>query len=165
VQAIPAEYYKRVYDTILNKAGGVRHFLENRKLSSAFDPDGHAPVTEYLLQMLGASASPLAAAIREALEDGDHPLVQPDLVSLKSLHSLLETQRGIGFFSDQGLSAVLREMGFVSNARIRLGNDKTSQTRHTLWTHLTRFKGDAQDAARSRLNGSTLDERGAVVEI
>jgi hypothetical protein len=165
VQAIPAEYYKKVYDVVFNKAAGVRHFLENRKISAAFDADGHAPVTDYLLQMLGASASPLAAAIREALEDGDHPLVQPDLVSLKSLHSLLETQRGIGFFSDQGLSAVLREMGFVSNARIRLGNDKTSQTRHTLWTHLTRFKGDAQDAARSRLNGSTLDERGAVVEI
>jgi len=165
VQAIPTDYYKRVYDMVFNKAAGVRHFLENRKISSAFDADGHAPVTDYLLQMLGASASPLAAAIREALEDGDHPLVQPDLVSLKSLHSLLETQRGIGFFSDQGLSAVLREMGFVSNARIRLGNDKTSQTRHTLWTHLTKFKGDAQDAARSRLNGSTLDERGAVVEL
>jgi len=165
VQAIPAEYYKRVYDVVFNKAAGVRHFLENRKISAAFDADGHAPVTDYLLQMLGASASPLAAAIREALEDGDHPLVQPDLVSLKSLHAILETQRGVGFFSDQGLSAVLREMGFVSNARIRLGNDKTSQSRHTLWTHLTKFKGDAQDAARSRLNGSTLDERGAVVEI
>jgi hypothetical protein len=165
VQAIPAAYYKKVYDVVFNKAAGVRHFLENRKISAAFDADGHAPVTDYLLQMLGASASPLAAAIREALEDGDHPLVQPDLVSLKSLHSLLETQRGIGFFSDQGLSAVLREMGFVSNARIRLGNDKTSQTRHTLWTHLTKFKGDAQDAARSRLNGSTLDERGALLSL
>jgi hypothetical protein len=165
VQAIPAEYYKRVYDTILNKAGGVRHFLENRKLSSAFDPDGHAPVTEYLLQMLGASASPLAAAIREALEDGDHPLVQSDLVSLKSLHSLLETQRGVGFFSDQAVCSILREMGFVSSTRIRMGDDKTSQARHTLWTHLTRFKGDAVEQARIRLNGSALDERGALVEL
>ena len=109
--------------------------------------------------------TPGAAAVREALDDGDHPLVKPDLVSLKSLHALLETQRGIGFFSDQGLSAVLREMGFVSNVRIRLGDEKTSQTRHTIWTHLTRFKGDAQDEARTRLNGSKLDERGAIVEI
>ena len=172
---VPEGYYLKVYNAIATKRdktagdliGGVRHFLENRKINptSGFNADGHAPITKYLLQMLGAAASPLAAAVREALDDGDHPLVKPDLVSLKSLHALLETQRGIGFFSDQGLSAVLREMGFVSNVRIRLGDEKTSQTRHTIWTHLTRFKGDAQDEARTRLNGSKLDERGAIVEI
>jgi hypothetical protein len=164
VQAIPAEYYQRVYDIVLHRAAGVRHFLENRKISAAFDADGHAPVTEYLLQMLGASASPLAAAILEAMDDGDHPLVQRDLVSLKSLRSLLETQRGLGYFSDQAVSCILREFGFVSSERIRLGGG-TSRTRHSLWTHLTRFKGDPKDEAASRLNGSVLDERGALMEL
>ncbi len=164
VQAIPPDYYTKVYNTIQSKAGGVRHFLENRKISSAFDPNGHAPVTKYLQEMLGASASPLAASIREALEDGDHPLVRQDLVSVKSLRAVLETQN-LDRFSDQALSVILREMGFVWAGRIRLDQAHSSTTRHTLWKHLTKFQGDFEKEALFRMNGQALDERGAVVEI
>ena len=175
VEAAPEGYYAKVYNAIATKRdktagdliGGVRHFFENRKISatSGFNADGHAPVTKYLIQMLGASASPLAACIREVIEDGDHPLVQADLVSLKSLHAMLETQSGLGHFSDQGLSAVLREMGFVSSVRIRLGDEKTTQPRHSIWIHLTKFKGDPVKEARNRLGSTALDERGGIAQL
>jgi len=161
VQAIPPEYYAKVYDTITNKSGGVRHFLETRKISSAFDPNGHALVTKHLLDMLGASASPLNAAIRESLEDGDHPLVKSDLVSATSLRAVLET-RNIERFSDQAVANILREMGFVWAARVRLGS---TDTRHSIWIHPEKFDGNVAVEAVARIGSHPVDGRGAHIEI
>jgi hypothetical protein len=66
----------------------------------------------------------------QELADGVNPLCKSDLVSLKVLRDLIDLEhRGVGKFSDQALASVLRDAGFVSAGRARIGGD-----RHTLWS-------------------------------
>src|SRR6185295_19112970 len=103
-----AGWFKRVYEFLRDHPGGVRAWFENYKLADAFDPNGRAPVTPYLREFAANAASPLAAAVMDALEDEPHPLVQGDLLSLSCLRGCLDCTK-LSEFSDQALAAVLRE--------------------------------------------------------
>lgn len=121
-------YFTKLYNGIRDNASGFRAWLENWKISPSFSPEGRAPLTEHLREMARHAASPLAAAVRDAIHDQDHALVGPRLVSMQALRPLL-ANAGLGHFSDQALASVLREAGFVRRDRIRLGEE-----RHSIWT-------------------------------
>lgn len=131
VAALGPEYFPRLFDVIQNKAAGLRAYLESHVISKDFNPNGPAPVTKYLKELAGAAESPLAAAVRTAIEDAAHPLVSADLLSLSALRDtcLLETGSRASDWSEQAMANVLRELDFVSVGRIRVGED-----RHRLWT-------------------------------
>lgn len=120
-------YFDRGYALLRSHSAGIRALLESWPISPDFRPEGRAPVTPFLRELAAATASPLSAAVQEAIDDQPHALVRPDLVSISVLRAVLPTDR-LAHFTDQGLSAVLREKGFVSAGRHFLDG-----ARHTLW--------------------------------
>lgn len=121
-------YFTKGYNLLSTHAGGIRAALESWKISPTFSPEGRAPVTPFLKELAAATASPLAAAVQDALDDQPHALVRRDLVSLHVLRGVLPPDR-LAQFSDQGLAAVLREKGFVS-----AGRHEIDGVRHSLWS-------------------------------
>ncbi|MFZ9393874.1 MAG: PriCT-2 domain-containing protein [Ilumatobacteraceae bacterium] len=135
-------YFKKGYNLLTSHAGGIRALLESWVISPGFSAEGRAPVTPFLRELAAATASPLAAAIQDALDDRPHALLQPDLLSLAVLRAHLPADR-LAHFSDQGLASVLREKGFVS-----AGRHSFDGVRHALWTR--EFRGDPVAEAHAR---------------
>lgn len=137
------QYFHKGYKLLRSHAGGVRAFFESWGISKDFPAEGRAPVTPFLRELAAATASPLSAAVEEALDDQGHALVHKDLVSLHVLRAMLPQDR-LAQFTDQGLAAVLREKGFISAGRHQLDG-----VRHNLWVR--GFNGDPVAEAALRL--------------
>lgn len=136
-------YFTTGYNLLRTHAGGIRAMLEAWPISPDFQADGRAPVTPFLRELAAATASPLAAAVQEVLDDQPHALVRRDLVSMNVLRASLPADR-LAAFSDQGLAAVLREKGFTS-----AGRHDVAGVRHSLWVR--GFDGDVVAEATVRL--------------
>lgn len=149
VQALGAGYFSRLYRMIKEKPGGLRSFMENWTISQSFNPDGNAPVTEFLSELTKNSASPIISAIMEMLEEGDNPLVREDLVSSKVLGDLLSHRAGLQKFTDQNISGALREMDYINLGRFRINSDRHYfwVKRGSKWT----TAAEAAEIARKRL--------------
>jgi len=151
VRALPADHFPSYYQMLKDKAGGLRAWFMEWKISKDFNPHKHAPVTRYLSELMKASATPLTSAVSDALVDGDHPLVAEDLVSSRCLKGLIETQN-LPRFTDQNLASVLRELDYVLLGRYRIEED-----RHYLWTKRGSKLMDHPDpsaVAKQRLRGA-----------
>lgn len=138
-----AKHFDRLYAMIRDNPGGLRAWFEQWSIAKDFAPEGRAPVTPYLHELADNSASPLTAAVKNAIEDRLHPLVAGDLLSLGCLRGCLDSSH-LADFSDQALACVLRELGWTKFDRILLDGGK-----HQLWT-----KGPIRDPrglAASRL--------------
>ena len=116
VREMGVAYFDRLWNVVRHQAGGLRSWLEQWPIGPEFNPDGHAPMTRYLSELADASATPLQAAVQEAIENREHPLVAKDLVSMTTLRHLLSLQHGLDF-TDQTLGAVLREQGYLKSQR------------------------------------------------
>jgi hypothetical protein len=139
-------HFDRVFEMLETNAGGLRAWLLERRISPGFNPV-IAPESRYKSEMLDAAASPLHRAVELAISDKDAPLVLTDLVSTTALRNILEAEhRGLGRFTDQSLGAVLRDLGFTSAGRIRLGN-----SRHSVWVRGVAIEAAAA-LAQTRLN-------------
>ena len=128
VLSLGSSYFPDLYAHLNQYSAGVRPFFEQWKISSEFDPNGHAPQTDFLHEMARLTASPLRRAVQDAIEDQPHPLVRRDLISLTSLRGVLPRD-GLPPFSDQGLAGVLREEGYTY-----LGRFTVDGNRHALWS-------------------------------
>lgn len=137
-------YFDRIYRQLRDNPGGVRAYFESRKISKEFNPDGRAPATRFQREMAVLAASPLAAAVLQAIEDKPHPLCQDDLVSTRIIRAIVENDAHIHDFSDQALAGVLRELGWTRALRTYLGGD-----RHQFW--IKGLQGDVRSIAESRL--------------
>lgn len=139
------DYFRKLFGIIHGKAAGLRAFFEQWGISNNFDAHGHAPVTTYLGDLQSAASTPLQAAIAEAIADGDHPLVQTDLISARALKAMLDTD-GLGHnLTDQHIGGVLRELKYFRVGRARVGD-----RRHWLWTREPMSMDKAQGLATAR---------------
>jgi hypothetical protein len=128
VQALGDQYFSTLFKMLRDRAGALRSFLADWDISTEFRPDGHAPRTKYIAEMVQDSANDVTACVRQLLLDGDHPLVQYDIVSAKALMDMLNLQDGLARVSGQQLAHVLREEGFTQVGRYAFGDE-----RHYLW--------------------------------
>lgn len=149
ILALGKDYFEKLFAVIHDNPTGLRAFFETWKISPDFSPKGRAPVTKYLHEMVETSATPLAQQVRQLVQDGDHPLVQSDLLSALILRGLL-AQQGAGNVSDQSIASILRELSWQRVDRVRIDGD-----RHPVWV-----------PAASELEnpGVVLQERAAKVE-
>lgn len=139
------DYFRKLFGIIHGKAAGLRAFFEQWGISGDFDAHGHAPTTTYLGDLQSAASTPLQAAVSEAIADGDHPLVQTDLVSARALKAILDTE-GLGNnVTDQHIGGVLRELKYFRVGRARVG-----ERRHWLWTQAPTTLDKAQAMAVKR---------------
>jgi hypothetical protein len=141
------QHFNRLYSMIRDNPGGLRAWFEQWPIAKDFSPEGRAPVTPYLHELADNSATPLAAAIKNAIEDRPHPLVGPDLLSLGCLRGCLDNAR-LADYSDQALACVLRELGWRKFERVILDGGK-----HQLW-----LKGMVRDPRGLAISRLKLDE-------
>jgi hypothetical protein len=129
VAALPKGYFQALYDMLATDAGGLRHFLENWKISPEFDANGEAPDTSYRDQLIKDSASEAVATVRQIIAESESCLVQPDLVSSKVLFDLLRGE-GLTRLTHQGLGKVLLDDGYTHVGRWLLDD-----IQHNMWLH------------------------------
>lgn len=118
--------------------GAIRHCLLNHKISEDFNPKGHAPQTDYALEMIEASKNPLLKAIEEKLTDGD-PRFGRDLIDLVAL----EDDLGHLMRNNHPVSHYLTELGYRShegNTRFQVNGHRTQ-----IWVHRDEWEPDFGD--------------------
>ncbi len=128
VLALGEDYFAPLYSMLRDNPGALRSYLMNWEISPSFRPDGHAPRTKYVAEMVQDSATDLTAAIRRLLLEGDYPLIQYDIVSTKVLMDVIQLDERIQKVSNQLISHTLREEGFYQIGRHMFGTD-----RHYIW--------------------------------
>lgn len=128
VLALGDNYFPPLYAMLRDHPGALRAFLMEHEISPGFHPDGHAPRTRYIEDLINDSASDLTAAVRRLILEGDHPLIQYDIVSARALHDVLQLEEGLGRSTAQQVAQVLRDEGFHQHGRHLFGTD-----RHYLW--------------------------------
>ena len=153
VRELGRKYFSRLFHTINKCSAGLRAWLEAHEISEEFDPNGPAPQTRYLHDLTNAAATPLTAAVKDALEDGDHPLVKPDLLTTKALKNILQGEN-LPRFTDQQLATALRELDYVQVGRPRLEDG-----RHYVWAKRGRYTPKKAEAlVRERSGNRSVDE-------
>jgi hypothetical protein len=122
------DYFTRLFSFLETHPGAFRSYLMDWPISPDFNPNGHAPRTKYLQEMVSDSSSDLVFSVRKLLLEGDHPLIQFDIVSAKAILDVIQLEEGLHPVSPQQLGHVLREEGFRQIGRHLYGQD-----RHYIW--------------------------------
>lgn len=139
-------YFPRLYAMLRDYPGAMRAYLDEWEISPTFSPDGHAPRTRYVQDLINDSAADVTAAVRRLLLEGDYPLIQYDIVSAKSLFDAMTVEEGISRVTVQHLSQVLREEGLHQIGRHMIGTE-----RHYLWCRPDITEEQAVAAAADRV--------------
>lgn len=128
VLALGEDYFNELFGFLKLHPGGMRAYLLDWEISDDFDPNGHAPRTSYVEDMVEDTANELSATIRRMLLEADYPLIQFDIVSSTALRTTLIHAEEIRKATAQQVAHVLREEGMVQVGRHLIGDD-----RHYLW--------------------------------
>lgn len=159
VLALGEDYFPPLFAMLRERAGALRSFLSDWEIGSNFQPDGHAPRTKYVQNLINDSASGLTAAVRRLIAEADYPLIQFDIVSAKTMMDVLTMEDGLHLNAQQ-LAACLREEGYRQIGRHKFGDD-----RHYLWikngvredgvveTAMNRFKKDLKNLEMEMIYG------------
>lgn len=130
------EYFARFAESHATHAGGYRHFFENHTISSNFKPSGPAPATTYLQEMVSDTSDELTAAITEAWEEGNSPLIGNDVVAFTTLRSALDIN-GLKGLTQARLAHALRNAGFQTFGKHMIGT-----VRQSVWARPDRLNGE-----------------------
>ncbi len=134
VLALGPEYFNELYSLIETNGPGLRHFFENWHISDTFEPNGHAPQTRYMTELVANCASETVAAMRMIIKDGDSPWVQHDMLSSHHLLQMLTLQPGIDRVTNQQLGKMLREEHYQNRDRHMVEGERVF-----IWTKLHEF--------------------------
>jgi len=152
VKALGDDYFDILFQDLAANPGGYRAFFENWEISSDFAPDGRAPDTIYLKEMIEDSADAISASIRELIRENENPLIQDDLISQTILKELLDTKE-----STQYVTRILRENQYNAVP----GRAEINGIKHRLWIKSGTFEGlqpsQIYEIARARHNPSEED--------
>jgi len=144
--AFSENYFPTLFGMLRDMPGALRAYFSKWEVSPGFEPDGHAPRTTYVQEVINDSASDLTAAVRRLLLEADYPLVQFDIVSLKQLMDVLNLEEGMTRCSSQQVGQVLREEGYKQIGRQTLGSEW-----HYFWIRGGVDEKTAIDAAEERV--------------
>jgi hypothetical protein len=147
VKALGEDYFEALFQDIAQNPGGYRAFFENWEISSDFAPDGRAPETMYLREMIEDSADAVSASIRELIREDENPLIREDMISQTILKEYLDTKE-----STQYVTRILRENQY----NLVPGRADINGIKHRLWVKSGAFEGlqpsQLYDIARARHN-------------
>lgn len=151
ILALGENYFVNLFDLLEKYPGAFRSFLLNWEISPDFKPNGHAPRTKYVAEMVSDSAGDVTSAVRRMLLDGDYPLLQFDICSTKTILDALHLEEGLARASHQQISGVLREEGYKGIGRHKIGGE-----RHYLWVHNGVEEDSAVDVAAHRQKNNLI---------
>lgn len=156
IVALGENYFPPLFAMIREHPGALRSFLADWEISPSFKPDGPAPRTKYVQEMVNDSANDLTATVRRMLLEGDYPLIQYDIVSAKALGEILTNVEGLTKVTAQQVAQVLREEGMHQVGRHMIGDD-----RHYLWSRNGHSPEEAavlaQDRVKKNLTNLNMD--------
>jgi hypothetical protein len=152
VLALGDHYFEPLYAVLKEHPGAMRAFLQDWEISPDFRPDGHAPRTKYVSDMVNDSANDLTATIRRMLLEGDFPLVQYDIVSASKLRDVLFHEEGFTKVTAQHIAQVLREEGLHQLGRYAIGDE-----RHYVWVRAGITEEEALRAAAHRVQHNLVN--------
>lgn len=156
VQSLGEKYFADLFGMIRDMPGALRSYLDKWEISPGFEPDGHAPRTRYVQEVINDSASDLTAAIRRLLIEGDYPLIQFDICSAKTILDVLHLEEGLTRVNTQQVNKVLRDEGYRQIGRHSIAGEK-----HYFWVRagvneLTAF-GVAEERAAEGVTHLGMD--------
>jgi len=122
-------YFAPIYKLINDHPGGFRAFLLNHAISPTFDPNGTAPKTKYMDDLIESSANDLTALVRQIISDNDNPLIGSDLISFDKLRSIIQEESLPCHI--QQLRSTLTLEGYRLHGRLRVDDGN----RHRVWIH------------------------------
>lgn len=111
VDEVMGAYFNSLHEAIYSHGGDLRRYFLDHKISHQFRPNGHAPMTEEKLVMIGMAASDEERAIREALVSGAEGLT-PDLFSSSCLTDLIQDIDSELTLNTSQVPKVLQRIGF-----------------------------------------------------
>lgn len=149
VLSLGVDYFVNLFGFLEKHPGAFRSFLLDWEISSTFVPDGHAPRTKYVAEMVNDSAGDITAAVRRMLLDADYPLLQFDLCSTKTILDALHLEEGLHRATSQQIAQILREEGFSQIGRHLLAGE-----RHYLWIRHGVSELGAVDTAAHRVKNN-----------
>lgn len=144
VKQIGKPYFQMLFDHLRDHPGAMRAYFHEWEISPDFSADGDAPRTKYVSELINDSASDITASIRRLLLEGDHPLLQFDVLSTKVLSDMLQAECGLKA-TDQQIAQTLREESYHQVGRHAFGDE-----RHYIWAH-DGVNGNAVSLAGDRL--------------
>lgn len=154
VKMLGNDYFKTFFNMLRTHAAGLRHWFENWPISVDFEPDGHAPRTIYMTQLLNDTASEATTLVREAIADQVHPLIGHEMLSSTTLMGWLATRlNGKDTPAQQTVAAILREEGFTN-----IGRHSIDGARHTLWLSVTSKRSQDDTVAMMRFKADNYAE-------
>jgi len=152
VKALGEDYFDELFQDLLQNPGGYRAFFETWNISSDFSPDGRAPETIYLKEMIEDSADVVSASIKELIRENENPLIADDLISQTILKEYLDTKE-----TSQYVTRILRENQY----NLVFGRAEINGIKHRLWIKSGSFEGlepsQIYEIARSRHNQNEGD--------
>ena len=158
IKALGTEYFTRLFDMLVENAGGLRYVLENHQISADFNPNGPAPRTTYLDEVIDDTADEIQSIIKNVVSDDETPLVCAEFISTSVLSAVFTTE-GHKQPSPQHLAAVLRGMGYRKMGRFRVAAD--DEDRHPIWMLASvaqRVTDAGEDVRQSLQNRAELGE-------
>jgi hypothetical protein len=127
VLALGPDYFKELFELLDKYAGGLRSFFENWEISESFDPNGRAPKTKYLEEMIEDSADETTATLRRLIKEKDSPLIADDMIWQPVLDAALNTQ-GVSE-TPQRLGKLLKDEHYIKVQ----GRPTIDETKGYLW--------------------------------
>jgi hypothetical protein len=154
ITALGEKYFDRLFGMLEEHASGLRYFLENYEISDGFNPDGHAPRTIYLDQVIEDTSDEATALVRRMIKEGEVSLIQEDLIASGDLAAQF-TLEGMKRPTDQYLSSVLRSLNFHKATRCVVDSDGKRQQ---IWVKDGKLKdvGDFGALVRERIRTGKL---------
>lgn len=148
VLALGPDYFAKLFSILSEHASGLRYFLENHPISDDFQPDGHAPRTRFLDEVIDDTSDELTATIKRLIEEGGSPLVSKDLIGATTLNNTL-TLEGVKVLSSQYLASVLRNLNYHKFKRMNVDTND----RQYVWLRNGCFAegSDIEGAVRERV--------------
>lgn len=79
---------EKIHELIKSAPGAFRWMWLNHKISESFNPNGHAPDTEFRQELVDQGKNPLLVMIEDLIEDETQPLIGADLIHYGVLEAL-----------------------------------------------------------------------------
>jgi hypothetical protein len=129
VEALPKDYFSRLFTLTGPLAGATRHFLANYPLDPEFDPNGAAPRTGDWDRIVNVSRNEIEYSIQTIIGEDTEPLIHADMLSVTQLRVAIHGRAGRAV-SDKSLYAALAKLGFIA-----WGQASIFGHRHRIWIH------------------------------
>lgn len=122
IDAFKAEnptYYEKLYRSIEESPGAIRHWLLNHEQSEEFNPMGDAPWTPAKAFMIKQSKPEFIQVLNEIIEEGGCLFADENLVDVTNLVETFAA-RGVDFPHIKAMNSMMQRDGYEDLGRIRL---------------------------------------------